>query len=155
VTICEACVALAVGALARGEATPGGEVPFPPRLFGYAPDERAVGDVEAVFRLVFGGPRDPGALSAAMEDAEELEPHLLAAGQRHSVRPSSARVERLRFLDDDTVDVSFVINLQGGPGSTFVGRGLRRNGRWLVARETVVDVLRRAGVGMQGPGGVR
>jgi len=142
-TICEDCVTTAATALEEGETAPGGEVPFPPRLFGTAPDDRAVEEVVAAFRSTFGpAPRERDAL----EDPEDLEPYLAEAGQRHPVRPSPTRVERLRFLDDDTAEVEFVLGLLDGPAFPFDGRAVRRGNRWLVTRDTVVRVLQSAGV---------
>jgi hypothetical protein len=124
---------------------PGGAVVFPPRLFGTAPDDRTVDEVVAVFQTLFGAP--PGEPDAtAVEEAEDLEPYLAEAGRRHPVRPSAVRVERLRFLDDDSADVEFVIHLHGGPGFPFSGRAVRRDDQWLVSRDTVARVLQRAGV---------
>jgi len=97
----------------------------------------------AAFRSTFGpAPRERDAL----EDPEDLEPYLAEAGQRHPVRPSPTRVERLRFLDDDTAEVEFVLGLLDGPAFPFDGRAVRRGNRWLVTRDTVVRVLQSAGV---------
>jgi hypothetical protein len=146
-TICEDCTAAAVGALKEAKTTPGGEIPFPPRLFGTAPDDRAVDEVVAVLTFLLGDtPIEHASLSDAIEDADELEPYLQEAGRRHSVRPSAVRVERLRFLDDDTAEVEFVIQLHGGQGFSITGNAVRRDDRWFISRETVARVLQLGGI---------
>jgi len=146
VSICEDCVATATVALEHGEVAPGGEVAFPPRLFGAAPDEKAVDAVVSAIRTTFGvGPGKSGT-PRPVEGAEDLEPYFAEAGRRVSVRPAGARVERVRFLDDDVAEVEFVISLTSGGAFPFGGRVVRSGDRWLVSRQTVVRVLQRAGV---------
>jgi ClpX C4-type zinc finger len=145
--ICEDCVATAFGALQAAEPAAVGAVPFPPRLFGTAPDEDAVDAVVAAILVTFGPPRsEPGLPRREAEDAEELEPYIVEAGRRYPVRPGATRVQRLRFLDDDTADVEFVIGLVGRPAAPFSGGVVRRGERWLVTRDTVLQVLQSAGV---------
>lgn len=148
-TICEDCLAQATTALRQGEADRRGEIVFPPRLFGSAPDDQAVDHVVGAFGILLQDPpAETEALKSAVEEAEELAPYLADAGRRHPVRPSASRVERIRFLDDDTAEVVFVIRLQAGPapGFSFDGTAVRRGDRWLVTRDTVVGILRRAGL---------
>jgi len=146
VAICEDCVATATVALERGEVAPGGEVVFPPRLFGTAPDEKALEAVVRAIRTTFGvGPGESGT-PRPVEGAEDLEPYFVEAGRRVSVQTAGARVERVRFLDDDVAEVEFVISLTGGGAFPFGGRVVRSRDQWLVSRQTVVRVLQRAGV---------
>ncbi len=146
VVICEDCVGTATEALERGERAPEGEVVFPPRLFGTAPDDKAVDGVVSAIRTTFGVHPDELGASRPVEDAEELEPYFAEAGRRFRVRPAGTRVERVRFLDDDVAEVEFVITLSGGGTFPFGGRVIRRGDRWLMSRQTVISVLQRAGV---------
>jgi hypothetical protein len=106
--------------------------------------------VEAImesFRVVFGGAAGrPDLLRSHLEDYEELAPALEVAGQRHRVGPLSTRVDRIRFSDGDFAEVRFQITLGVGMTTPFEGRTVRREGRWLVSRETAAEVLARGGV---------
>jgi len=140
-TICEDCISVAARALEEGEASQSGEIPFPPRLFGTAPDDSAVDAVVAVFRFFLEASHiEHASLGEVIEDADELEPYLQVAG-RNATRPTAIRFERLRFLDADTAEVEFVIHFHGGLHLPITGRAVRRNGRWLISRETIVRVL--------------
>jgi len=151
VTICEDCLAAAAGALARSTAAPGGEIQFPPRLFGTAPDDRAVDEIVAVFRFFLGASHiERTSLGEVIEDADELEPYLQEAG-RHPTRPSAIRVERLRFLDDDTAEVEFAIQFHAGHYLPVSGKAVRRADRWLISRETIVRVLQIGGTVVPAP----
>jgi len=151
VTICEDCVAAAAGALAESRAAPGGDIQFPPRLFGTAPDDRAVDEVVAVFRFFLGASHiEHTSLGDVIEDADELEPYLQEAG-RHPTRPSAMRVERLRFLDDDTAEVEFAIQFHGGHYLPISGKAVRRAHRCLISRETIAKVLQIGGTVVSPP----
>jgi hypothetical protein len=150
-TICEECVAAAAGALTASGAAPDGEIQFPPRLFGTAPDDRAVDEVVAVFGFFLGSsPIERASLGKTVEDADELEPYLQEAA-RHPTRPSAIRVERLRFLDDDTAEVEFAIQFRGGHSLPISGKAVRRAQGWLISRETIVRVLRMGGTVVSPP----
>ncbi len=142
-TICEDCLRIALGALETYAPDRGGEVPFPPRLFGTAPDEDAVEQVVAAFRTSFGP--DPDRRNA-LENVDELEPYMAEARQRQPGEATPIRVERLRFLDGDTAEVQFQVGLVGGPGVTYNGTAVRRGGHWMVSRDTMAQVLRPTGV---------
>ncbi len=145
VMICEECVSAASGALSASGAAPEGEVHFPPRLFGTAPDDRAVDEVVALFGFFMGAtPLEAGSLVGVIEDADELEPYLQEAG-RHPTCPSAIRVERLRFLDDDTAEVEFALVFHGGHQLPISGEAVRKAERWLISRETIVRVLQMGG----------
>jgi hypothetical protein len=142
-TICEGCVATAAGVLEQAEAAPGEELPFPPRVFGAAPDDAAVDEIVAAFRGLFGPATVDHATRAGLED---LVPLLARAGGRHPLRPGSTRVERLRFSGPDTAEVVFAFGLADGSTASFTGAAVRRHGVWVVTRESVLEVLARAGV---------
>jgi len=86
----------------------------------------------------FGVPATGGEI----EDADDLGPHLLEAMRRVSVRPKETPVS-LRFLDPDTAEVDLTLNLDG-QRTPFVCRVARHGMNWLVASETVLEVLRLA-----------
>ena len=154
VAICEDCVATATVALEHGEVAPGGEVVFPPRLFGAAPDENALDAVVSAIRTAFGVRPGESGTPRPIEGAEDLEAYFAEAGRRVSVRAAGTRVERVRFLGDDVAEVEFVISLTSGGVFPFGGRVVRSGNRWLVSRQTVVRVLQRAGVTVpDGPAG--
>ncbi len=141
--ICEGCIGTAAGVLARGDVAPGEELPFPPRVFGSTPDDRAVAEIVAAFRGLFGPATVEQAARAGLED---LVPLLARAANRHPLRPGSTRVERLRFSDPDTAEVVFAVGLDDGSAASFTGAAVRREGGWVVTRQSVLEVLGRAGV---------
>ncbi len=142
-TICEGCVATAAGVLEHGEAASDEELPFPPRVFGTAPDDAAVDEIVAAFRGLFGPATVDHAGRAGLAD---LVPLLARAADRHPLRPGSTRVERLRFSDPDTAEVVFALGLADGSTPSFTGGAERRQGIWVVTRDSVLEVLARAGV---------
>jgi hypothetical protein len=148
VAVCDSCVELARQVLTEAGADSGPEFHLPPRIFGDVPEPEAVEDIQASFRAVFGlDAAGPEELHRYLEDAEELIPYREEAGRRNPIRPSApTRIERIRFPDDDNAQVRFQIGLAGGGTPSFEGRATRVGGRWLVTRETVVDVLRQGGV---------
>ena len=141
--ICEECVGAAAGVLARGGVAPGEELPFPPRVFGTAPDDAAVDEIVAAFRGLFGPATVEQATVAGLDD---LVPLLARAAHRHPLRPGSTRVERLRFSGPDNAEVVFAIGLADGSTASFTGAAVRHRRTWAVTRHSVLEVLARAGV---------
>jgi hypothetical protein len=140
-TICAGCVALDSAAI-EDETPPGGEVAFPPRLFGSPPDDGAVAEVVAAFQSTFGpAPRSRD----AFEDAEDLEPYLEELESQYPVRPGLVRVASLRFIAPGWVEVEFVLRLFD-PALSIEGNAVCQDGRWMVTRPTVVRALARAGI---------
>jgi ATP-dependent Clp protease ATP-binding subunit ClpC len=139
--ICDSCVATAVEALDR---SPGNrQIPFPPRLFGAAPSPGALDEVVAAFQQAFGSDQDRGHV---IEDSEHLLTYLAAAGRRHPGATAPVLVERIRFPTDDRAEVVFVLGRGTGAWVALSGSAIRQGDRWLVSAETVVQVLRHAGV---------
>jgi len=105
----------------------------------------------AVFRFFLGASHiEHTSLGDVIEDADELEPYLQEAG-RHPTRPSAMRVERLRFLDDDTAEVEFAIQFHGGHYLPISGKAVRRAHRCLISRETIAKVLQIGGTVVSPP----
>ncbi len=149
--VCDHCVAAAERALHDAPPTTGRDVPMPPRVFGPDPqDPEAPYQIEQVVRAFFGGPiasnADPQRNNALIEDAEALDTYLAQAGERHAnIQITGARVTRIRFLGPDEADVQYSIQL--GPTTLpYEGRAVRRAGRWLVSRDTVVRHLAQGGI---------
>ncbi|MBV9951577.1 MAG: hypothetical protein JO291_06475, partial [Acidimicrobiia bacterium] len=152
--ICSDCVAAAAERLhaAVDDDEPAGEaLHLPPRVIGPAPqDPTAVAAVSAALRdAVGGGPRTDEVMAAAMEDGEELTPLVRAAGQRYP--GTGLRIVALRFLHDDHAQIRFEILIPRlGIISPHQGDVVRRGGRWIVTRDTILRVLGHGGV--QPPG---
>lgn len=148
--ICSDCVQAAADTLqaASDAGTPTAEpLALPPRLFGPKPvDADAVAGVSAALRSTCGGhPRPLEEMEAAMEDGAELAPLILQAGQRFP--GTGLNILGMRFLDEDHAQVRFEIVLgQAGGGIPFQGDVVRRDGHWLVTRQTVLTMIGRAGV---------
>jgi hypothetical protein len=148
--ICSDCVAAAAERLraAMDAGEPAGDpLQLPPRVLGPAPqDPTAVAAVEAALRdAVGGGPRPPEAMVAAMEDGEELAPLVREAGQRYP--GTGLRLVAMRFLHDDHAQVRFEILVPRlGVVSPHQGDLVRRSGRWLVTRDTILRVIGQGGV---------
>ena len=139
--ICAPCVTMAVYAAEHGEAERDGEVPFPPRVFGEAPDDGAVDAIVAAFRSTFG-PRPTGAQDGT---GDPLAPSLTRLGGRLGrVRPP--RVRRVRFTGDGEAECDVVVRFDPEPALEVVGRAVRAGDRWEVSWATVAEVLTRLGV---------
>jgi hypothetical protein len=55
---------------------------------------------------------------------------------------SGPRVDRIRFVSPDLAEVLFTILLGGAmQGPVFNGAAIRRDGRWLVSRATVMTLI--------------
>jgi ClpX C4-type zinc finger len=147
VAICADCVEVASASLLSAADSHDREIFFPPRCFGVVPDDEAVHAIAKVFDAIFGGGAPEGKVRADyLEDAEELAGLFDEAGARHPGVTASARVDRIRFLDQDTAEVRFQLTVGGGPGPMFDGRVVRRDGRWLATRGTALRVLALGGV---------
>jgi hypothetical protein len=148
--ICVECVQAAADALhaaAENGAPTHEPLQLPPRVFGPKPmDADAVAGVSAALRATCGGhPRPLEEMEAAMEDGAQLAPLILDAGQRFP--GTGLSILGMRFIDDDHAQVRFEIVIgAGGGGMPFQGDVVRRDGRWLVTRGTVLTLLGRAGI---------
>jgi hypothetical protein len=156
--ICDLCIAAAQRALGEAPAEAGRDVPMPPRVLGPDPDDpRAAREIEVAFRTAFGGPigrnvdSDPN--TSPREDAERLAPFIAQAAERHAtIQITRARVGRIRFVDPDEAEVQYSIQLAHmNQAVGFEGRAVRRDGRWLVSRDTTVHHLAMAGIQVPPP----
>lgn len=144
-SICADCVQLAAETLRAAEDSDGRELFLPPRTFGAVPDEEAVPAITRAVRAVFSR-AGSDERAEYLEDAEQLAPLFVEAAARHAPHGASTRVDRVRFVDDDTAEVRFQI-MVGGPGGPGIeGRLIRRGDTWLVTRQTALRVLAMAGV---------
>jgi hypothetical protein len=147
IAICDACVEDASRALRRAAARGESEATMPPRFYGSRPYDEAPDEIAAAFDGLFGDGPDKPSLALVLEDAAELAPYLVEAQQRHPNMSVRARVTAVRFVSADRAEVRFKIELgPGGGGLPFEGQAIRRDGRWLVTRETFGKVLARGGV---------
>ena len=120
---------------------------LPPRVFGSPPedDPDAVDEVIGVLKAVFG-PAVTDETAAYLEDGAELVPILQAAAERYpGARIAEVSAARVRF-SGETASVAFELVLTTGGRLSFVGTLTRADGRWIVTRQTIADVL--------GPGGI-
>jgi hypothetical protein len=123
----------------------GDPLQLPPRVLGPAPkDPTAVAAVEAALRAAVGGRRRPAEeMDAAMEDGDELGPLVREAGQRYP--GTGLRLVAMRFLHDDHAQVRFEILVPRlGIVGPHQGDLVRRDGRWVVTRDTILRVIGRS-----------
>ncbi len=150
--ICADCVEVAGEVLAQARDDVKREFLFPPRIFGEPPDESAVDAILESVHIVFGGAVGrPELYEGHLEGVEEARPLLVEALNRFTVDSGRSRVDRVRFLSPDLVDIRFQIVLQGGATFPFDGQAVRREGKWLVSQETATAVAARGGVGRLPP----
>jgi hypothetical protein len=147
VAICSDCVDGAArvlrAAAEAGTPTPD-PLPLPPRVFG---DQPAGDDAEAVVAALRGAittDLTPEERIASMEDGATLLPLIEAAGARYAGRVQLV-IGAVRFRTDDHAQVRYEIVLHGGMRVPFEGDVVRRRGRWIVTRDTIVRLLGRSG----------
>ena len=107
--------------------------------------------IVTAFRNVFGGGAvGPAGRADYLQDGDELTRLFDEAVATHPGIVPSTRVDRIRFVDANNADVRFQLGIGGGPGPMFEGRAVRRDGAWLVARETALRVLGAGGTHLRG-----
>jgi hypothetical protein len=139
--ICDECVDAAREAIERADPTAGRELFLPPRVFGEAGTDQDAAAIAEAFRTVFNGASTQEELARYIDGGEAMLTLMAEARQRVRGHNVSARVERIRFLTADEAEVRFQVL-----GPAFEGRGVRRDGRWLVSADTIVRVTAAAGV---------
>jgi hypothetical protein len=139
VLLCKDCAWLAIQTMERAPAptAPVQPLRMPPRVFGEAPDDRAVAEITALFGERWGVENVEGG-EALTEVGETLRARW---GNRSDV---TMQVERIRFLTPDDAAVRFVISAL--PQQPFDGRARRDAGRWLIGRETFCQIAALGGV---------
>ena len=82
-----------------------------------------------------------------LEDGEELRGFVEQQAQILGAQAtqSSAQVDDVTFNDDGTATVSFQILLNGAPVLPTTGTAVQVDGKWLVAKVTICDLLALAG----------
>jgi hypothetical protein len=147
-SICSECLAAAAEALdaARASGVSAYQpIHLPPRVFGAPPsDPEAVAGVSEALRIACGSPTTAEEKATVIEDGEVLAPLIVQASAR--APGTSLAVVAVRFLSEEHAQVRFEIVLPGGGSFPFEGELVRRDGRWLVTRETIAAMLRRAGM---------
>jgi ATP-dependent Clp protease ATP-binding subunit ClpC len=146
------CADCARAAAAQLDALP----PDAPKLVRYRRPEHAPSDkeaaiaaIEVAFDAVFSPVRlpDDDAL-AYVEGGEEARDVLqaLREGSEHApMVPSDQTVERVRFLDEDSAEVSYGIWMPGNPQPMlFPVHAVREDGIWKVSRSAVEHFARLA-----------
>jgi hypothetical protein len=142
--ICDICTEAASNALAgSGERSVG----LPPRVFGQPPvDPDALAAIQEAFSTVFSSSEVAHRVQF-LEDGEELSEYMRQVTRLHPQSLSSLQVSGLRFSGADSADVRYTFTHPLAPGPMrHVGRAVRREGRWLVSRETYATAVLRGGV---------
>ena len=132
-------------AAAAGTPTPD-PLPLPPRVFGDQPDGKAAEAVVAALRGAITADLPPEERIASMEDGATLVPLIEQAGQRFAGHgPTGDRggaVPRPRTTRRSATRSSS----SGGRASRSTATSCAGTGGWIVTRETIARMLRRAGV---------
>jgi hypothetical protein len=146
------CAECAHAAVAQLDALP----PDAPKLVRYRRPEHAPSDkdaaiaaIELAFDAVFSPLRLPDDEALAYVEGGEQARDLIEAlreGSEHAPMVASDQtVERVRFLDESTADVSYGIWLPGNPQPMlFPVQAVREDGTWKVARSAVEHFARLA-----------
>jgi hypothetical protein len=82
-----------------------------------------------------------------LEDGEELRPVVEQTYQILGPQASaaSAKVDKVTVNDDGTADVTFQVLLNGAPVLPTTGTAVLKDGKWLVSKATVCDLITLAG----------
>jgi hypothetical protein len=142
--ICEPCVTAARVAIdaAIADAQVDRAVMLPPQVFGAQPfaPERLVAFQAAMVAGLEGD-------ADAIEDGARLAPLVAHARAIHAGVHATHMIERVRLVDPDHAEFRYTIVVEPGGGRyQFDGRAVREDGRWKVARETLLAELRLGGV---------
>jgi Clp amino terminal domain, pathogenicity island component len=141
--VCSECVAAAHVALQSDNTARA--VTLPPRGYGQpSPPAEDLAAIGAAFRTAFE--LDP----EAIEDSARLIPLAEQLAARNPGVRAECHVERVRLTGPDEADVRFWLFVEPmGFQLPHEGRAVRRDGRWKVARETFLQVLRQGGVTLE------
>ena len=152
VRVCGECVTTAAEVLRAAQIEGRGpEVRLPARVFGEAPDDRALDEIVVAFERVFSGSAGDAERARYLEDAEGLQVYEAEVVARHGRRLTGCRVERIRFIGADRARVRFTLTIIRGGSIQIDGTAVRLDGRWKVSRDTQTDLLRRIGVHVPPP----
>jgi Clp amino terminal domain, pathogenicity island component len=143
--ICEVCIT--DSATLVGNAPPDERsLTLPPRVFGEVPDPSAVGDIVLAATKVFEG-RSDDELPLYLEEADALRPFMQQARQRVATQDITVVVRRVRFDSAEAAEVELTIRVgEGGLQVGVEGPMQKFEGRWMVTRELMADIVGRAGV---------
>jgi hypothetical protein len=151
--ICDSCVTESQAAFAAA-AEDQRVVTLPARIFGPQPDDPATASsISTAFAHVFGGIGTPEERMQLIEDGEAVQPFMTRAAESlGTMVVTGVRVSRIRLRGPDQAEVRFTIDLRGGPGSiTHDGLAIRRDGKWLVSRTTIAEVIAPTGLQLPPP----
>jgi hypothetical protein len=145
VNVCEVCITDSAR-LVEDASPDERSLTLPPRVFGDVPDKNAVGEIVLAATKVFEGKSDEE-LPLFLEDAYALRPSMQQARQRVATQGITVAVRRMRFDSADVAWTELTIRLGGGGPQVGVAGPIRRiEGRWMVTRELMTDIVSRAGV---------
>ena len=151
VAICDACIELCsrtVAGAAAGERA----LDLPPRVSG---TEIGDGDAPAAivkaFQVVFSDTTE--ARAEFLEDGARIVAYMETSQTRVPAGMVQAvRVGRIRLSSADTAEVRFSLVLQQAPaGYRFEGQAVRREGRWVVSRDTFAQRVATIGIHLPPP----
>lgn len=141
---CEECVRAGAGLLEHAGPEQR-ELVLPPEVSGQPPDDAAVSAITAAVTGAFGPDAAPSTWATTVEDPEHFVPlleHLL----RRWGRPEAVRVAEVGFVNPQLAYVRFQLEFEGSRGTDVAGQLRRHEDRWMVTRETMVEVLARQGI---------
>ncbi len=151
IAICDQCVEDLAQMLASIDPDQGRVVRFLPRAVAPPDVDRATSAIEQAFAVVFGVLRRPvDEQVEVIEDGPELR-DLVAGWDRASAHlrhlAVDVTVERVRFVDEHTAEVSLGVWMPGNTTSPMIqpARAVEIEGAWKVSRDTVVRFAQLAG----------
>jgi hypothetical protein len=141
--VCAECVRAAHEALEESDER---EAIMPPRGYGSPPPQHEdLVAIQAAFTDAQAG--DP----AAVEDGEQLLPYQEENKQRHPGVQAAFVVQRVRRVSEDRADVRFVVDVHSlRMQISMEGAVVRLGGRWAIARETFIAMVRLGGANPPG-----
>src|SRR5829696_7328686 len=110
-------------------------------------EQAAIEEITANVEAVFNPQLSIDERVSYLEDGQELK--ALVEQQYQILGPqatqASAQVEEVTVNDDGTADVTFQILLAGTPVVPTTGTAVLQDGKWLVSKATVCDLISLAG----------
>jgi hypothetical protein len=110
-------------------------------------EQAATAEITQNWEAFFNGQSSLDERVTYLEDGEELRAFVEQQAQilGPQATQSSAKVDSVTLKDDGTADVSFQILLNGQPVLPTTGTAVLVDGRWLVSKATICDLLALAG----------
>lgn len=149
VTLCAECIETVHQAL-NNTAADVQRIALPPRVFGTPPTEDSVESIASLVSTAFVWDSDPEQLRQQIEDFDELYPFLTLAQARPGLHIIGADVQAIRFIDESSAAIQ-LRTFHASTSSQWTGRVRMIDGRWLVSRNTVAEMLRDRGIPVPRP----